>query len=230
VPTLALGTSGQLQGKTWQVVGFQHRMGTEPDDPDEQFGWSEYLLYNAQRGFQFLVDAEDGWSLVKPTTGSPVLGKTGQSATYLGATYKLQYGYKAETTYVAGEFYWPVERGHKSFNRDFAQGNNLLSQEETPKEITWSSGSKLKAETVAAAFGLKDHVAMLSRADATPSGELGWKGKVMIVLVILLIWWLIEWLNRQDNCDPAVQNCATSSGSRSSGGSWGGYSSGGSHK
>jgi hypothetical protein len=129
-----------------------------------------------------------------------------------------------------GEFYWPVERGQKTFNRDFAQGNNLLSQEETPKEITWSSGSKLKAETVAAAFGLKDHVAMLSRADATPSGELGWKGKVMIVLVILLIWWLIEWLNRQDNCDPAVQNCATSSGSRSSGGSWGGYSSGGSHK
>ncbi|MBY0465107.1 MAG: DUF4178 domain-containing protein, partial [Burkholderiales bacterium] len=32
-PTIALGTSGQLQGKTWQVVGFQHRMGTEPDDP-----------------------------------------------------------------------------------------------------------------------------------------------------------------------------------------------------
>ena len=230
VPTIALGTSGQLQGKTWQVVGFQHRMGSEPDDPDEHFGWSEYLLYNAQRGFQFLVDAEDGWSLVKPTTGSPVLGKTGQSATYLGATYKLQYAYKAETTYVAGEFYWPVERGHKSFNRDFAQGNNLLSQEETPKEITWSSGSKLKAEAVAAAFGLKDQADLLKRADAAPTSELGWKGKVMIVVVILLIWWLIEWLNRQDNCDPAVQNCATSSGSRSSGGSWGGYSSGGSHK
>jgi hypothetical protein len=167
---------------------------------------------------------------VKPTTGSPVLGKTGQSATYLGATYKLQYAYKAETTYVAGEFYWPVERGQKSFNRDFAQGNNLLSQEETAKEITWSSGSKLQAEAVAAAFGLKDQTALLKRTDAKPSGELGWQGKLAIVLTILLIWWLIEWLSRNDNCDPAVQNCATSSGSRSSGGSWGGYSSGGSHK
>jgi endogenous inhibitor of DNA gyrase (YacG/DUF329 family) len=228
-PIIALGRTGQLQGKPWQVVGFQHRMGKEAGE-DEQFGWSEYLLYNAQRGFQFLVDSEDGWSLVKPTTGVPQLSQMGDTASYLGTTYKSQYQYWAETTYVSGEFYWPVERGHKSFNRDFAQGNNLLNQEETPKEITWSSGSKLKAETVAAVFGIKDQAALLSRADATPSGELGWKGKVMIVLVILLIWWLIEWLNRQDNCDPAVQNCATSSGSRSSGGSWGGYSSGGSHK
>ncbi len=229
-PLIPLGTQGTLQGKPWQVVGFQHRMGTEPDDADEHFGWSEYLLYNAQRGFQFLVDAEDGWSLVKPTTGVPELSPGLDSAKYLGVTYKLQYRYYAETSYVAGEFYWPVERGHKSFNRDFAQGNNLLSQEETPNEITWSSGSKLKAETVAAAFGLKDQAALLTRADAKPSGELGWAGKLLIVVAIILIWLLIEWLDRPDNCDPAIQNCASSSGSRSSGGSWGGYSSGGSHK
>ena len=228
-PVIALGTIGQIQGKPWQVVGFQHRMGKEPGE-DEQFGWSEYLIYNAQRGFQFLVDSTEGWSLVKPTTGVPELGVGAYEAKYLGATYKLEYSYWAETIYVAGEFYWPVERGHKSFNRDYVQGNNLLSQEETSKEIIWSSGSKLKAETVAAAFRLKDRAAVLTRADAKPTGELGWKGKVMIVVVILLIWWLMEWLNRQDNCDPAVQNCATSSGSRSSGGSWGGYSSGGSHK
>jgi hypothetical protein len=71
-PLIALGTVGQLSGAQWQVVGFQHRMGYEPDDPDEHFGWDEYLLYNQKRGFTFLVDAEDGWSLVKPVTGAPI--------------------------------------------------------------------------------------------------------------------------------------------------------------
>ncbi|MBC7602547.1 MAG: DUF4178 domain-containing protein, partial [Ramlibacter sp.] len=118
-PLIPLGTLGQLQGVEWQVVGFQHRMGQEPGDDDEQFGWSEYLLYNRKRGFSFLVDSEDGWSVVKPTTGGPSLSPNGQSAVYLGTNYKLLYAYNAETNYVAGEFYWPVERGMKTFNRDF---------------------------------------------------------------------------------------------------------------
>ena len=60
------------------MVGFQHRMVSVPDDPDEHFGWSEYLLYNRKRGF-FLVDAKDGWSLVKPVTGAPTLQPGGQT-------------------------------------------------------------------------------------------------------------------------------------------------------
>ena len=120
-PLIPLGTVGQLEGVAWQVVGFQHRMGQEPGD-DEQFGWQEYLLYNAKRGFSFLVDATDGWSLVKPVTGAPLLAANGQSATWQGTTYRQQYAYKAETTYVAGEFYWQVQRGQKTDNRDFASG------------------------------------------------------------------------------------------------------------
>jgi hypothetical protein len=140
-PLIPLGTVGQLEGLAWQVVGFQHRMGQEPGD-DEQFGWEEYLLYNARRGFSFLVDATDGWSLVKPVTGAPVLASNGQSASYQGTTFKQQYAYKAETTYVAGEFYWQVQRGQKTDNRDFASGKQLLSMEQSRNEITWSAGSE----------------------------------------------------------------------------------------
>ena len=229
-PLIALGTTGRMQGQEWQVVGFQHRMGTEPDDPDEHFGWSEYLLYNAQRGFQFLVDAEDGWSLVKPTTGAPVLAAGGQSATYLGTKYTLQWAYKAETNYVAGEFYWPVQRGQKTFNRDFISGQSLLSQEESPTEVVWSSGRRVQAKLVADAFGLQDKLALMARQDAGPVSSASGMNKVVIFIVILLIVLLLVWLNSRDDCDPNVQNCATSSGSRTSGGSWGGYSSGGSHK
>lgn len=224
-PLIPLGSLGQLQGVQWQVVGFQHRMGREPGD-DEQFGWSEYLLYNAKRGFQFLVDSEEGWSLVKPTTGAPSLSGDKQSATYLGKRYQLKYGYNAETTYVAGEFYWPVERGQRTFNRDFAAGGQLLSMEQSPREITWSAGGAIEADAVAKAFNLQGGGRDFQRGDAGPTtgrkAGLGCGCLLLILLGIVLLVVLVLLL-RDDNS-------SSSGGSRSSGGSYGGYSSGGGHK
>lgn len=223
-PMIALGSIGTLQGVAWQVVGFQHRLGTEPDDPDEHFGWSEYLLYNRKRGFLFLVDASDGWSTVKPTTGAPQLGSSGQSATYLQKTYQLQYSYNAETTYVAGEFYWPVERGQKTFNRDFAAGDSLLSMEQSPKEITWSVGGKIDSDKVAAAFKLEGEAKdKLKREDAAPtsaSAGVGCMTIIILFVIVLILLFAIRACTRDDQ----------GSGYRSSGGSFGGYSSGGGHK
>jgi hypothetical protein len=225
-PLIPLGSVGQLQGTHWQVVGFQHRMGREPDDPDEQFGWSEYLLYNRKRGFIFLVDSQDGWSLVKPTTGSPTLSPGGQSAKYLGTTYQLLYSYDAQTSYVAGEFYWPVQRGQKTSNRDFAKGSSLLSMEETPgKEVTWSSGSKIDSEAVAKAFKLESKRELLKRSDAGPTSAAGGIGCGTIMIMILLILVLLAVLKACT--DDERSNL---SGGRTGGGSFGGYSSGGGHK
>ena len=228
-PLIALGSSGQLQGVNWQVVGFQHRMGHEPDDPDEHFGWDEYLLYNRKRGFAFLVDASDGWSLVKPVTGAPSLHSSGQSASYLKTSYQLQSSYRAETSYVAGEFYWRVERGEKTFNRDFASGKALLSQEEAPGEITWSSGSKLEGEAVAKAFKLAGKKDLFKREDAQPLSGASGMGCATVILGVCLILVFLFLISRCSRCDPNVENCASSS-SRTSGGSYGGYSGGGGHK
>lgn len=223
-PLIPLGTTGQLQGAQWQVVGYQHRLGHEPEDEDEHFGWDEYLLYNRKRGFSFLVDSTEGWSLVKPTTGAPSYAPGAQSASYLGTTYQLLYSYEAETTYVAGEFYWPVERGHKTFNRDFAKGKALLSLEETPRERTWSSGSKVDSELVAKAFGLQAKKDLLKRSDAGPTTS-GGVGCATILFVLILLGVLVVLLRACDDDNPSG-----SSGWRSGGGSYGGYSSGGSHK
>ena len=221
---IPLGATGQLQGVQWQVVGFQHRMGQEPGD-DEQFGWDEYLLYNRKRGFSFLVDSTDGWSMVKPATGAPTMaGSTARTATYLGTTYALQYSYNAETTYVAGEFYWPVSRGQKTFNRDFASAKGQLSLEQTPNEVTWSVGSKIGSYTVAKAFGLQDKAALLQRDDVKPFSAAPQISIRTIIIVVVLIVLLLS----------IMGSCSGSSGSsggyRSSGGSYGGYSSGGGHK
>jgi hypothetical protein len=225
-PLIPLGSSGQLQGVQWQIVGFQHRMGHEPGDHDESFGWHEYLLYNAKRGFSFLVDSEEGWSVVKPTTGAPALSPDGRFATYLGESYALQYSYEAETTYVAGEFYWPVERGQKTFNRDFAKGANLLSMEQSPREVTWSSGGKIGSDTVAGAFRIDDRKELLKRGDAGPvSGKGAGIGCGTIVLLFIII--LIVLLVVRACVDDDV---GRSGYGRTGGGAFGGYSSGGGHK
>ncbi|MDO8448635.1 MAG: DUF4178 domain-containing protein [Rhodoferax sp.] len=228
-PLIPLGSQGLLQGVPWQVVGFQHRMGFDPTDPDEHFGWEEYLLYNAKRGFTFLVDSTEGWSVVKPTTGAPVMSDNGQSATYLGSRYQLKESYNAETTYVAGEFYWQVSRGQKTSNRDFASGKNLLSMEQSPNEVTWSAGSNIESDAVARAFKLEDKKELLKRSDAGPGSAAKGVGFGTVIVLFLIILLFLLLTSRCSSCDPKTENCSSSS-ARSSGGSFGGFSSGGGHK
>ena len=229
-PLIPLGTLGDLQGAQWQVVGFQHRMGVAPGD-DEHLGWSEYLLYNQKKGFSFLVDSEEGWSLVRPTTGAPKwAGANASTASYLGTNFQLKYSYDAETNYVCGEFYWRVQRGQKTFNRDFASGKRLLSQEQSGTEVVWSSGDQISSDAVAKAFGLEGKKDLLARDDVAPfsaSPSMGIRGIIVLVLILLL---LSSLLSRCSSCDPKIENCSSSSGYRSTGGSYGGYSGGGGHK
>jgi ribosomal protein S27E len=227
---IPLGTLGKLQGVDWQVVGFQHRVGTDPSEPDEEFGWDEYLLYNSNRGFTFLVDSTEGWSVVKPATGAPQMSEGGKSATYLNARYQLKESYSAQTTYVAGEFYWQVTRGQKTSNRDFVSGANLLSLEQTANEVTWSVGSKIASDVVAKAFKLEDKSALLKRSDAGPSSAAKGMGCGTIIILVVIVLVLLLIMSRCSSCDPRIENCSSGSSSRSSGGSFGGFSSGGGHK
>jgi hypothetical protein len=210
-------------------------MGYEVDDPDEHFGWTEYLLYNKKRGFTFLVDSTEGWSLAMPTTGAPTLSPNGSVATYLSNKYSQKYSYKAETTYVAGEFYWRVERGQQSNNTDFEKGAVLLSREETPNEVTWSMGSKLSSAAVAKSFNLKEDALnggaeggggnVFKAADAKPISSIAGVGCGTIVILIIILLFFLFLISRCSSCDPKVENCSSS---RS--GSYGGFSSGGGHK
>lgn len=227
-PLIPLGSTGSLQGVEWQVVGFQHRMGRVPGD-DELFGWSEYLLYNRQRGFSFLVDSEEGWSLVRPATGAPKLASGGRSASYLGSTYTLKYSYNAETSYACGEFYWPVSRGQKTVNDDFANARYLLSREQALNEVTWSAGSQIEASLVQQAFKLQADPGLFQRGDVAPLGALRRMGCLTQFLIALFIVLVVYLLIRSSSCDPTVENC-NSTGFRSAGGSYGGFSTGGGHK
>ena len=229
-PLIPLGSEGTLDGLKWQVVGFQRRSGRGlGEDEDDSFTWDEYLLYNKKAGFSFIVDSEDGWSTARVITGAPKLSKNGATATYLQRKYQRDYAYLAETEYAEGEFYWPVFKGAKSSNVDFANGGkqSTLALETANQETTWTHGQRVSAETVAKAFGtakLKD------RSQVSPLSGSGFSWGTILFWLFLLLFILpfLRACMSSPNCDPRTDpNCTYS---RSSSGSYGGYTSGGSHK
>lgn len=189
-PHIALGTVGRIDGASWQVVGFQERQGAIDE---ARFTWGEYLLYNTQKGFGFLVDSEEGWSWVKTTTGAPkTSGGNRTTVQYLGVSFTQQSSYTAKTLSAQGEFYWPVKKNEGSLNTDFSSGNTVLNRELSKNEVVWSIGRKLSAAEVAQSFGLK--TIDLERETMRPwSGDWGAVGKAIfqgcvVVLFIVLLF------------------------------------------
>jgi hypothetical protein len=251
-PLIPLGRSGSLpdaSGKpqAWQVVGYQERCDIPEDAEDEQSFWREYLLFNRLAGFAFLVDTQEGWSLVQTLTGAPIPSRKG--ATWKGRRYDQRWTYQAKTTHVLGEFYWPVRLDDRVQVTDFASadGQFLLSREQQGPEVTWSAGHTLPAATVQKAFGLATAPAASFTRDAAAFNAGGAKLLVYLffgLFVLLLLGALLR-ACASDDC----QQYKTSFGENSneyrqcrantrgsgvyipSGGSYGGYSSGGgSHK
>ena len=253
-PQIPLGSTGTLAlggaPLPWQVVGYQERCDLPAaGSDDEQTFWREYLLYHRTEGFAFLVDAQDGWSWVKPLTGVPQV--RGEQATWQGAAYRHQYTYDAKVTWVLGEFYWRVRRDETATVSDYqgqgAASQKRLSREKTAGEVTWSGGETLPAATVADAFQLPPGQRAALQRDVVPlaasSAAAGLSRTAIIVLVVLVLVVMMISQCSSDRCDDLrsafgeasteYQQCVrnrSSGGFRSGGGSFGGYSSGGGHK
>jgi hypothetical protein len=243
--TLALGREGPLP---WTVVGMVERCDIPESGDDEQTYWREYLLYHQRAGFAFIVDAEDGWSWVRPITGAPAV--RGTQAQWEGTTYQQRYSYPAKVTWVQGEFYWRVQRDERAQVTDYdgvgSAARKRLSREQTGAEVTWSAGEAMDAAVLGKAFGVA--IAATSFAgDATPLSSLasgrGFRFTPVVIGIVVALFVLLAILDScSDNCREVrdtfgadsleYQQCKRSggTGARTGGGSYGGYSSGGGHK
>jgi len=241
--TLMLGAGGPLP---WQVVGYVERCTIPTAGDDEQYFWREYLLYHRVAGFAFIVDADDGWSAVRPITGAPEL--RGNTARWKGESYREKERYASRISYVLGEFYWHLERGARTDHVDYVgPAGRRLNREQTQAggdaEVTWSAGEPLSADVLFGAFRLgADQRAALQR-DVKPlsgSGSSSKAGLIMFFLFVLVVVMLVS--RRSDRgCDELRQTygensnearqCEQNQGSggtaRGYGGSFGGYSTGG---
>ncbi len=249
-PLIPLGRTGTLalggQGAQWQVVGYQERCDLPEDSEDDTSFWREYLLYNRTEGFAFLVDTDDGWSWVKPITGVPTV--RGDSATWQGATYRRKWSYAAKVTWVQGEFYWRVQRNERAQVQDWegtgADSARRLSREQAGNEVTWSAGRTIAAAEIAAAFKIDPARRGALDRDVKPlasfSGSSMGFSKLVLIFVAFIVVAILMAQCSDDGCDDIkrsfgaasneYQQCARSAGSGSrsgSGGSFGGWSSGG---
>jgi predicted RNA-binding Zn-ribbon protein involved in translation (DUF1610 family) len=247
-PQIALGSTGTLAlggaALPWTVVGYQERCDVPAGGGDEeQTFWREYLLYHRSEGFAFLVDAEDGWSWVRPITGAPAV--RGDRAEWQGATYRRRAAYTALVTWVQGEFYWRVQRDERAFVIDYAGLGSAsalrLAREQTGNEVTWSAGQALAAATVAQAFGLAAGTGVVAplQKDVLPALAAGGLGKAVLIVTAIVVLMILVTRCSGDDCDEArstfgeasreYQQCQRSrnGGGTVGGGSYGGWSSGG---
>lgn len=258
MPLIPMGASGTLRLGTaeavpWQVVGYLERCDLpapaagNDEDEDEQAFWREYLLYNREHGFAFLVDSEeDGWSWVRPITGTP--SGTAERPLWRGVSYKKGYTYRAQVTWVLGEFYWRVRRGETAEVSDYAgigkASASRLSREQSAGEVVWSAGQTIDAALIAKAFGVRDPGTLqrdrLPVAGGSPKKAI--ERVIAAIVVLMLASSMLETCGG-DDCDDVrrafgassneYQQCQRTAGSGSTrigGGSFGGFSSGGGHK
>ncbi|HJV61981.1 MAG TPA: DUF4178 domain-containing protein [Albitalea sp.] len=241
---LALGAEGPLD---WTVVGYMERCDLPgPGDDEEQAFWREYLLYHRTAGFAFLVDAEDGWSWVRPMTGAPLV--SGRGANVQGTSFNERWRYAAKVTWVQGEFYWRVKRDERAEVTDYdGPGGAKLSREGTGDEVVWSLGKAIDAVAVASAFRIAPAARAAFSRDAGPlsglttrSGGSGGLSQGLVILFVVIAVVILMSRCGGDDCDQTkatfgeasaeYQQCLRnqrSGGFRTGGGSFGGFSSGG---
>lgn len=164
--TLALGDTGNINGAQHEVIGLmQCRSGSEGDSST----WVEYLLFNEQRGFLWLVESEEGWDQVEVLNEWPAQPQPGV-AEVGGAKYSSVEEYDSEVLYAAGAFNWRVSIGDRTHIHDYGQGKRKLSAESNDCEIVWTGSTRVSPALVGQWFGKKELSASPDSSDSAGSG------------------------------------------------------------
>jgi hypothetical protein len=196
-PLIPIGREGETPEGKMTVIGAMARSVTIEG---VQYFWSEYLLYNPQIGFRWLVHSDDHWNYVYAVPPGEVLDE-GKSATFRNKRYKIFQDAQARVEAVVGEFYWKVEAGEKVRGLDYVAPPYMLSKEVSTVYVTDPNTSKTKRATgeINWSFGTYMPVADVEKAFSVtglprPSGvapnqpyKHWWVYKYWIAFLVLLL-------------------------------------------
>ncbi len=163
-PLIPLGTTGDVPEGKMMVIGAMARSVTVEGT---QYFWNEYLLYNPQIGFRWLVHSDNNWNYVQAVPPGEVY-EIARSATYQGRRYKIFQDAPCRVEVVLGEFYWKVEAGEMVRGVDYVAPPYMLSKEvstvyvsddagktkRTTGEINWSLGTYIPVRQIEKAFSV----------------------------------------------------------------------------
>jgi hypothetical protein len=156
-PRIPLGAKGKIDGDEYVVAGFMQRSVKT----DQRYFWTEYLLFNPNKGFRWLVESDHHWSFVWPINAGDVGDTNPKGAvsrvTYEGRTYKIFGDATARVEHVLGEFYWRVEKGETARAVDYTAPPFGLSKEISGEsEINYSHGRYMERRELEQAFNVRD--------------------------------------------------------------------------
>ena len=157
-PMIPLGSTGTIDGDAYVVAGFLERAVRF----DRDYFWTEYLLYNREKGYRWLVHSDDHWSFVTPLRPGDVDDAaprgTARTVKHDGRTYKIFQTALARVTHVLGEFYWKVAVGEQVDTVDYVAAPFGISKEltrEGAQEISYSHARYMEPREVEQAFGIE---------------------------------------------------------------------------
>jgi hypothetical protein len=194
-PLIPLGSRGQLQGVTYELIGFQVRAIVVEG---VAYSWHEYLLFNPYHGFRYLSQYDGHWNDIVPVRGLPTYtsAKGRKAALFQGKTFAHFQNSHARTTFVMGEFPWQVKVGEQVEVDDFVDPPRMLSAEKTANEITWSIGEYTPGPDIWRAFNLPGSPPAARGAFANqPSPYTGKVGPIWRKALLLMVVWavLLAW-------------------------------------
>ncbi len=155
-PYIPTGATAEFDGTNLTALGFLVR---SVEIEGTSYYWTEYLLYNPQVGFRWLVHSDNHWNFVKSVPPGEVT-QFGDKAHYQGKNFKVFQDAPARVEHVAGEFYWKVEMGEAVWASDYVKPPAMLSREVTTNpadtsrkkaetgEINWSHGTYVPVKEI----------------------------------------------------------------------------------
>jgi DNA-directed RNA polymerase subunit RPC12/RpoP len=197
-PLIPLGTVGEVPEGKMTVIGAMARSVTIEGT---QYFWSEYLLYNPQIGFRWLVDSDDHWNYVRAIPPGEVY-ESAKSVSYGGKSYRIFQDAHARVESVLGEFYWKVETGEQVRGVDYISPPYMLSKEvstiyitdpndasknrRATGEINWSLGSYVTVPQIEKSFSVSGLPRPKNIAPNQPYKH-GWIYKYWIAFLVLTL-------------------------------------------
>jgi hypothetical protein len=148
---IPLGTRGRLKDVEWTCLAFLTRSCTVEGT---RYPWEEYLLWNREQGFRWLMMSNGHWTFLTPIAAGDVVF-TARNASLKGTPYRQYQTVMATTEQVQGECYWEVTAGEQAFAVEYVAPPYSLNIDQTRREATLTHGEMLKREDVQNAFNLK---------------------------------------------------------------------------